>query len=48
MNTEKPSLKTIELKAFIPANNFELAKEFYLDIGFTKASDESGIAFLLR
>jgi hypothetical protein len=38
-------LKTIELKAFIPAKDFALSKHFYQDIGFTRASDEDGIAY---
>jgi catechol 2,3-dioxygenase-like lactoylglutathione lyase family enzyme len=39
------ALKTIELKAFIPAKDFALSKQFYQDIGFTLASDEDGIAY---
>lgn len=41
MNT----LNTIELKAFVPAKDFELSKQFYQDIGFTLASDGDGIAY---
>jgi catechol 2,3-dioxygenase-like lactoylglutathione lyase family enzyme len=39
------ALKTVELKAFVPAKDFALSKEFYQDIGFTLASDEDGIAY---
>ena len=39
------SLNTIELKAFVPAKDFELSKQFYQDIGFTLASDTDGIAY---
>ena len=39
------NLKTIELKAFVPAKDFALSKQFYQDIGFTLASDEDGIAY---
>ena len=39
------SLNTIELKAFIPSKDFELSKQFYLDIGFVLASDTHGIAY---
>ncbi len=39
------SLNTIELKAFVPAKDFELSKQFYQDIGFTLASDTEGIAY---
>ena len=27
--------KVVDLKAFVPAKNYELAKQFYLDLGFT-------------
>lgn len=40
------SLNTIELKAFVPASNFELSKQFYQDVGFTLASEYDGIAYL--
>ena len=39
------NLNTVEIKAFIPAKNFELSKQFYTDLGFTKASDSDGIAY---
>lgn len=39
------ALKTIELKAFVPARDFELSKRFYQDIGFILASDSNGIAY---
>lgn len=39
------NLNTVELKAFVPAKDFELSKQFYLDLGFTKASDSEGIAY---
>lgn len=32
------NLNAIEIKAFVPAKNFEIAKEFYTGIGFTKKS----------
>ena len=49
-------LKSIELKAFIPARDFELSKNFYQDLGFDLAwtSDElahfrhGNSAFLLQ
>ncbi len=40
------SLNTIELKAFVPASNFELSKQFYQNVGFTLASEYDGIAYL--
>ena len=39
------NLKTIDLKAFVPSKNFKLSKAFYLDFGFTQASDTHGVAF---
>jgi hypothetical protein len=39
------TLNTIELKAFVPAKDFELSKQFYRDIGFMMASDSDGIAY---
>jgi catechol 2,3-dioxygenase-like lactoylglutathione lyase family enzyme len=40
------SLETIELKAFVPAKNFERSKRFYIDLGFRVASSEHGVAYL--
>lgn len=39
------NLTTVELKAFIPAKDFALSKQFYSDIGFNKASDTQGVAY---
>lgn len=39
------NLRTIELKAFVPAKDFELSKRFYQDLGFTLASDGDGVAY---
>ena len=39
------NLRTVELKAFVPARDFALSKRFYADIGFTMASDHDGIAY---
>jgi len=39
------NLRTVELKAFVPARDFELSKRFYADMGFTMASDSDGIAY---
>ena len=39
------NLKAVEIKAFVPARDFALAKRFYQDIGFTMASDDDGIAY---
>jgi uncharacterized glyoxalase superfamily protein PhnB len=40
-----PNLRVTEIKAFVPAKDFELSKKFYQDIGFTLASDGGGIAY---
>jgi len=42
------NLKISEIKAFVPAKDFELSKRFYQDIGFTNASDANGIVFYCR
>ena len=39
------NLRTVELKAFVPARDFALSKRFYADMGFTMASDSDGIAY---
>ena len=43
-----PNLNTVEIKAFVPAKDFELSKRFYQDLGFTKASDGDGVAYFLH
>jgi hypothetical protein len=40
-----PSLRVTEIKAFVPAKNFSVSKQFYSDLGFTLASDGGGIAY---
>lgn len=39
------NLKTIEIKAFVPAKNFALSQQFYQDIGFEKRSEGGGVAY---
>ena len=39
------NLRTVELKAFVPARDFALSKRFYADMGFTLASDTEGVAY---
>lgn len=39
------NLKVTEIKAFVPAKNYALSKQFYLDLGFVMASDGEGIAY---
>jgi len=38
-------LRAIELKAFVPAKDYALSKQFYKDLGFTQASDTEGVAY---
>jgi hypothetical protein len=40
-----PNLVSIELKAFVPAKDFELSKGFYQEIGFTLRSEGGGVAY---
>lgn len=39
------NLNAIDLKTFVPAQDYHLSKQFYQDIGFTMASEEGGVAF---
>jgi hypothetical protein len=39
-------LAPIELKAFLPAKDFELSKQFYQDLGFTLCWSNPGLALL--
>ena len=39
------NLNLIEIKAFVPAKDFALSKNFYQDLGFTMASDTQGTAY---
>lgn len=39
------NLRITELKAFVPAKNFDVSKRFYVDLGFTMASEGDGVAY---
>ena len=39
------NLRVTEIKAFVPAKDFEKSRQFYQDIGFTMASNTDGIAY---
>lgn len=39
------NLRVSEIKAFVPAKDFDKSKQFYQEIGFTLASDNAGIAY---
>jgi uncharacterized glyoxalase superfamily protein PhnB len=40
-----PNLRVTEIKAFVPAKDFELSKKFYRDVGFTMTSEGGGVAY---
>ena len=39
------NLRVTEIKAFVPASDYELSKRFYKDLGFTMASEGGGVAY---
>lgn len=39
------NLRVTEIKAFVPARDFEVSKRFYRDLGFTMASEGGGVAY---
>ena len=39
------NLRVTEIKAFVPAKDFELSKQFYIDLGFAMASEGGGVAY---
>jgi catechol 2,3-dioxygenase-like lactoylglutathione lyase family enzyme len=39
-------LTAIEIKAFVPAKDFELSKRFYQDLGFVVAWSSEGLAYI--
>lgn len=39
-------LTAIEIKAFVPAKDFELSKRFYQDLGFDVAWSSEGLAYM--
>lgn len=40
------NMDTIEIKAFVPAKDFERSKSFYTDLGFTLAWSSADLAYL--
>ncbi len=43
--TTMSNLRVTEIKAFVPAKDFEVSKQFYKDLGFTMASVGGGVAY---
>ncbi|KAF1045377.1 VOC family protein [Xylophilus sp.] len=39
------NLNTVEIKAFVPARDFDLSKRFYADLGFTLAWASDDLAY---
>jgi catechol 2,3-dioxygenase-like lactoylglutathione lyase family enzyme len=39
-------MDTVEIKAFVPARDFELSKRFYADLGFEIAWSSDDLAYL--
>jgi len=39
------NLKSIEIKTFVPAKDYELSKNFYHDLGFSMKSDSDDISY---
>jgi uncharacterized glyoxalase superfamily protein PhnB len=40
-----PDMTAIEVKAFVPARDFDLSKRFYQDLGFTLAWSSDALAY---
>ncbi|NII55622.1 VOC family protein [Luteibacter sp. SG786] len=40
------TLETVEIKAFVPAKDFELSKAFYTDLGFEVAFSDDSLAYI--
>lgn len=44
-NTTTNNLKTVEIKSFIQATSFDVSKQFYIDLGFTKSPGDGATAY---
>ncbi|SFS15069.1 Glyoxalase-like domain-containing protein [Dyella sp. OK004] len=40
-----PDLHAVEIKAFIPARDYDLSRRFYADVGFEERSEFKGVAY---
>lgn len=45
MSITPTTLAVTEIKAFVPARDYELSKRFYVDLGFTMAFSDAEIAY---
>ena len=41
------NLTTVEVKAFVPARDFALSKQFYQDLGFELAWSDDDLAYII-
>ena len=39
------ALQAVEIKAFVPAKDFELSKRIYADLGFVQRCEGGGVAY---
>jgi hypothetical protein len=46
-NQARDNHAVVELKAFVPARDIDVSKQFYVDIGFTIASDDGDVVYML-
>lgn len=46
MSVPLPNLATVEIKAFVPAADFEVAKQFYLALGFQVPWSSPDLAYV--
>lgn len=46
MNMDAGDLRTVEIKAFVPARDMELSLRFYRDLGFQAAWSSEELAYL--
>ncbi|MCP1293165.1 MULTISPECIES: VOC family protein [Chromobacterium] len=41
-------LRSIEIKAFVPARDYALSQRFYADLGFEQKSDSHGVSYFVH
>ena len=40
-----PTMRAIEIKAFVPARDYDVSRRFYADVGFEERSEFEGVAY---
>jgi len=43
--TDMQNLRAVEIKAFVPARDYDLSRRFYADVGFEEKSNSDGVAY---